>query len=239
MKINKGKDIIGKLVSTKSIKRILLTICSLFVFALLFFVLTNLIIIHNGNQKMVSDQELKRQKADCILILGAGVWNGNVPSPMLADRLDEGIRLYFEGISPKILVSGDHGRTDYDEVNVMKNYLINAGIPDTDIFMDHAGFSTYESMYRAKEIFGVKTAIIVTQEYHMHRSLYICDQLGVDALGSPADPRSYSGAFMRNVREWIARDKDMLLCIFKPESTYLGETIDIHGDGNVTNDYAI
>ena len=173
--------------------------------------------------------------ADCILVLGAGV-RGEAPSHMLEDRLLEAISLYEAGVAPKIIMSGDHSRTDYDEVNVMKSFAIERGVPSEDIFMDHAGFSTYESLYRAKAIFGVQSAVIVTQKYHLYRSLYIADELDVDALGVGADPRKYSGEVKRQIREIAARSKDMLWCAFKPEPTYLGETIDLGGSGDVTND---
>ena len=173
--------------------------------------------------------------ADCILVLGAGV-KGETPSHMLEDRLLEAIKLYEAGVAPKIIMSGDHSRTDYDEVNVMKAFAIEHGVPSEDIFMDHAGFSTYESIYRAKAIFGVKSIVIVTQKYHLFRALYISDELGVDSVGVGADPRKYSGEAKRQIREVAARTKDMLWCAFKPEPTYLGETIDIHGSGDVTND---
>lgn len=202
----------------------------------LFFIISNIIIINNGKKKLVSDDDMQALGADCILILGAGVRDDNHPSPILADRLEEGLRLYKNGISEKIIVSGDHGRVDYDEVNVMKQYLIDAGVPSEDIFMDHAGFSTYESMYRAKEIFGAKKVILVTQEYHLYRALYICDRLGIEAYGSPSDYRAYAGALMRNVREWIARDKDIIYCALKVKPTYLGDPIDLNGSGDVTND---
>ena len=129
---------------------------------------------------------------DCILILGAGVW-GNKPSPMLEDRLLEGINLYNNKISNKIIMSGDHGKEDYDEVNIMKEYAIQKGVESENIFMDHAGFSTYESIYRAKEIFGAKKIVIVTQKYHLYRALYIANKLGVEAYGVNSDPRKYLG----------------------------------------------
>lgn len=217
-------------------KYILYGLAAIFIAAVLFFVVSNLLIMNDGKKHIGDEDALVAAKADCILILGAGVWDDNQPSHMLVDRLDEGIRLYKNGIAPKILVSGDHGRSDYDEVNVMKNYLMDAGIPGEDIFMDHAGFSTYESMYRAKEIFGVEKLIIVTQKYHMYRALYICKSLDMEAYGAPADPRSYRGAIVRNVREWVARDKDIFYCLFQVKPTYLGEKIDIHGNGDVTND---
>ena len=104
---------------------------------------------------------------DCILVLGAGV-NEDEPSDMLRDRLDTAIELYNTGIAPKILMSGDHGCEDYDEVNVMKNYAIAKGVPSEDIFMDHAGFSTYESLYRAKAVFGAERVVVVSQKYHLY-----------------------------------------------------------------------
>jgi vancomycin permeability regulator SanA len=204
--------------------------------AVLFFVISNLLMMAVEKKKIVSDEKLSELNADCILILGAAVWANGQPSHMLADRLDEAIRLYQKGICKTVLVSGDHGRDEYDEVNTMKNYLINAGLPGEDIFMDHAGFSTYESVWRAKEIFGVEKMIVVTQEYHMYRALYISRKLGVEALGAPADPRTYVGTFKRNLREWLARDKDILYCLFRVKPTYEGEAIDIKGSGDITND---
>ena len=172
---------------------------------------------------------------DCIIILGAGIW-GDKPSSMLEDRLLEGINLFQNGVSDKILMSGDHGRDEYDEVNIMKKYAIEKGISSENIFMDHAGFSTYESIYRAKEIFQAKKVVIVTQKYHLYRALYIAKKLGLDAYGVGADPRQYRGAFNREIREIIARDKDFIKCILKPKPTYLGKVIPINGNGDETND---
>lgn len=205
------------------------------IFLLLFVLISNLLIIGKYKKKIVSHEDAGKNNPECILILGCGVW-GDRPSPMLADRLDEGIALYNEGVAPKIIVSGDHGKEYYDEVNVMKNYLIKAGIPTEDIFMDHAGFSTYESMVRAKKVFNINRMVVVTQKYHLYRALYIGRHYGIDAVGVNSDPRSYQGKAMRNIREWLARDKDIFFCLFRINPTYLGETIDITGDGSVTND---
>ena len=131
---------------------------------------------------------------------------------------------------------GDHGREDYDEVGAMKDYAIENGVPSENVFMDHAGFSTYETVYRAKEIFEADKVIIVTQEYHLYRALYIAEQLGVDAYGVSSDLNTYAGQSMRDAREVLARCKDWLMCIFKPEPTYLGEAIPVSGNGDVTND---
>jgi vancomycin permeability regulator SanA len=118
----------------------------------------------------------------------------------------------------------------------MKTFAVGAGIASENVFMDHAGFSTYESMYRAREIFQAKKIIIVTQEYHLYRAVYIAQRLGMEAYGVSSDYHTYVGQFMRDCRELLARAKDCATCIFKPEPTYLGEAIPIFDDGNITND---
>lgn len=133
-------------------------------------------------------------------------------------------------------MTGDHGRKDYDEVNAMKEYVIERGIPSEDVFMDHAGFSTYDSMYRAKYIFNAKKIVIVSQEYHLYRAIYIANKLGIEAYGIPAEKINYSGQFNRDLREILARDKDFFKWIFKPKSKYLGEEISLEGSGDVIND---
>lgn len=175
-------------------------------------------------------------RADCILVLGAGVRDDGSPSHMLEDRLLTGIDLYERGFSPVMLMSGDHGREEYDEVNAMKDFAVSKGVPADRIFLDHAGFSTYESLYRAKEIFGAERIVIVTQEYHLWRALYTADALGLDAVGVSADLRTYVGQSMRETREIAARMKDFLWCLIRPEPTYLGDTIDLGGDADVTHD---
>lgn len=173
---------------------------------------------------------------DCIIVLGCLVKKDGSPSDMLEDRLLQGISLYQNDASPKLLMSGDHGQKDYDEVNTMKAFATAAGVPSEDVFMDHAGFSTYESIVRAKEIFGADKVIIVTQEYHLHRALYIANALGMEAYGVSADLRNYSGQTKRDLREVLARIKDMAYTIIKPDPTYLGDPISLDGNGDVTND---
>ena len=187
------------------------------------------------NQIIRNNDYSNLQDIDCIIVLGAGVWGEN-PSPMLEDRLLEGIKLYENNVAPKIIMTGDHGREEYDEVNVMKKFAMDKGVPSGDIFMDHAGFSTYESLYRAKEIFEADKVVIVTQEYHLYRALHIANELGIEAYGVASDPRQYVGATYREIREILARNKDFIQCIFKPEPTYLGEVIPVFGNGNITND---
>lgn len=174
--------------------------------------------------------------ADCILVLGAAVKDGVRPSDMLKDRLITGVALYDNNSSGKILMSGDHGRNDYDEVNVMKQFAVDNSVPSEDVFMDHAGFSTYESLYRAKEIFKADKIIIVSQKYHLYRAVYIAEKLGIDAYGVSADIRNYKGQTYRNLREAAARVKDFFGVILKPEPKYLGEAVPVSGNGNITND---
>ena len=173
---------------------------------------------------------------DCIIVLGCGVSASGDPSPMLEDRLKRGVALYEDGAAPKLLMSGDHGRENYNEVAVMKKYAVDAGVPAEDVFMDHAGFSTYETMYRAKEIFCAKKVIVVTQQYHLYRALYIARSLGLDAYGVSGDYRSYGGQLYRDLREILARVKDLGTSILKPDPTYLGKVIPISGSGELTND---
>ena len=196
----------------------------------------NFFVKQSTKKQIIKNSEIKKlEDIDCIIVLGAGIWE-NKPSPMLEDRLLEAISLYKNNVSDKIIMSGDHGKEDYDEVNVMKNFAIEKGIPSENIFMDHAGFSSYESIYRAKEIFKAKKIVIVTQKYHLYRSLYIANKLGLEAYGVGSDPRQYVGAFYRELREILARNKDFIKCIFKPEPTYLGEAIPVNGNGDITND---
>lgn len=180
-------------------------------------------------------RELKDFEADCILVLGAGITDANTPSPMLRDRLDAGIKLYEEGLAPKILLSGDNGRVGHNEIHVMLNYVKDAGIPEEDIFCDHAGFSTYDSMYRALSIFEVGKAIVVTQEYHEYRALYIGKKLGIEVKGVSSDQESYAGQFAREIREILARDKDFFKLKTDAESLLSGEIIPISGSGIVSH----
>ncbi len=185
---------------------------------------------------ITTEEAAKLTDVDCILVLGCQVKDNGVPSDMLKDRLTRGIELYKAGAAPKMLMSGDHGREEYDEVGTMKQWAIDSEIPSENIFMDHAGFSTYESMYRAKEIFEADKIIIVTQEYHLYRALYIADKLGIEAYGVASDYHTYAGQSMRELREILARCKDFATTIFKPEPTYLGEAIPVSGNGDITND---
>lgn len=189
----------------------------------------------------LENADFEENAADAILVLGAGVRANGTPSNMLEDRLLTALELYEKGVSRRILVSGDHGSSDYDEVNVMKKYLVARGVPSEDVFMDHAGFSTYDSLHRANSVFGAESLVIVTQKYHAPRALMIGRHLGIECRGVYApilssDAESYVGQSWYSFRETVARCKDFLYSVFRPEPTYLGDPISLSGSGDVTND---
>lgn len=217
-------------------KQIILYIIILIIIIALIAISINIYVTQSTKKQIVQKENYSElTDIDCIIVLGAKIW-GDRPSHMLEDRLLQAIELYENNVSAKIIMSGDHGTEEYDEVNTMKEYAIEKGVPSENIFMDHAGFSTYESIYRAKEIFGAKKIVVVTQKYHLYRALYIANQLGIEAYGVGSDPRKYVGATYREIREVLARNKDFIKCIFKPEPTYLGDTIPVSGNGDITND---
>ena len=220
----------------KIIKKIIIVCLCIGAVGLLALFGVNAYIKGTVKDRIVESDSISEGEVDCILVLGCQVKESGEPSHMLRDRLQRGVEVYKLGVADKLLMSGDHGRTDYNEVETMKQYAIEEGIESADIFMDHAGFSTYESIYRAKEVFGVEKMVIITQEYHLYRALYIAEQLGVEAYGVASDYHTYFGQTMRDLREVLARNKDFFITIIKPEPTYLGDVIDIHGDGDITND---
>ena len=221
----------------KKKKRVLLTFAAVLVLLGLILGLgPDLLIAAAGRKSIVSPEEAAAFGADCILVLGAGLLPDGSPSLMLSERIQTGVDLYEAGVAPKLLMSGDHSRSDHDEVNAMKDAAMARGVPSEDIFMDHAGFATYDSFYRAGAVFGVKKVVVVTQAYHLPRALWIARSLGLEAVGVACDTRRYAGQFNRDVREILARDKDFFKCILKPLPRYLGEAIPITGSGDVTND---
>ncbi len=198
----------------------------------------NAYMVSSTEEKILSAEESAQlQEVDCILVLGAGV-HGTTLSHMLEDRVLTGINLYELGSAPKILMSGDHGQDDYDEVNAMKDYAKDKGVPSEDIFMDHAGFSTYESVYRARDIFQAEKIIIISQKYHLHRAIYIAEYLGLEAYGVDSQLRPYAADtnIYNTIREFLARNKEFIYVRLNPEPTYLGEVIPINGNGDITND---
>lgn len=201
----------------KKTKIILITIMTIIVLSPL---LINLYVILNTTSNIIIKEEYQQLKdVDYILVLGASVRRER-PSPMLEDRLKKAIKLYNINTQNKILVTGDHTKEDYDEVTIMKNYLLENNIPEEKIIMDPAGVSTYDSIFRVQKQLKAKKIIIVSQKYHLYRALYIANSLGIEAYGVPADDIKYKGATYREVREILARNKDFIKSIIKPTSYY-------------------
>ncbi|MGI6160575.1 MAG: SanA/YdcF family protein [Christensenellales bacterium] len=204
----------------------------------------NLIVISEAKKHIfetgasgASDIATDIPRVDAIIVPGAKVWSSGRLSHVLEDRVLGAIELYKAGVAPKLLFSGDHGGEDYDEVNAMRKYALEKGVPDEDIFMDHAGFSTYDTMKRAKEVFMCESAVVVTQRFHIYRATYNARAVGIEAYGVNSDPREYANWLSDAVREIAARGKDFLYAsIIKPPPVYLGESIPINGDGRVTHD---
>lgn len=174
-------------------------------------------------------------QTQCVMILGAGVSTSGTISDVARDRAEAALELYHQGKVEKVIISGDHGRRNYDEVNSIKNYLkIIHHINDEDIFMDHAGFSTYESMYRGRDVFLIKDVVVVSQEFHIARAVYIARKMGLNAVGFVANeitPFTKITHISWKIRETLARVKSFFLVAFNVKPTYLGDEIPITGDG--------
>ena len=216
-------------------KNILLTILGIIILVCLGTLFVNLYMINTTKKQIIEINDIKSQKnVDAILVLGCKAYSDG-PSLMLEKRLIKAKEVY-NLLNTKLLLSGDHGGKKYDEVNVMRDYLLAEGVPSRDIFLDHAGVSTYDSIYRAKYVFDAKKIIIVTQEYHLYRALYLANKLGIEATGIKAEDIPYKSIMFKNeVREILSRNKNFFKVIFKPRSKYVGERISLKQDGNVTN----
>ncbi|MBR0232366.1 MAG: YdcF family protein [Clostridia bacterium] len=212
-----------------------LFVCAALCLAVFAACVFNIAVIQGAKGGFVSFEEASGGGYDCILVLGAKVNADGTLSQYLQSRVDAAAQLYYAGAAPKILVSGDHMSDDYDEPNAMKAALVAYGIPAEVIFTDHAGFNTYDTMYRAKEIFCVGKALVVTQDFHMSRSLYIAKALGLEAKGVCCDNIPVMTKRAYELRETAARAKYFLSAIFKPKPTYLGEKIPISGDASASD----
>ncbi len=195
---------------------------------------TNAVTVLATKDRIVSAEAAASFGADAIVVLGASVYADGTPSGILQDRLDDGIALYFAGVAPKIIMSGDNSTVSYNEVKAMKDYAVAQGVPSEDVFCDHAGFSTYESMYRAKHVFGAERIVVATQTYHLYRALYAASGLGLEAVGVPSDYREYAHQLQYDVREIPARTKDFFKTLLRVPSTFVGDPISLDQSGDVT-----
>lgn len=200
----------------KKYRTIFYTVLPIFAVLFMFVIFCNRIVIWRAEQSDIHDCDaysVPDKKYDCILVLGAGLKPDGTPSHMLEDRLRGAVSLYRKGVSDVIFLSGDNSGEDYDEVTAMERYCLSAGIPQDAIRRDDIGFSTYESAYNATQM-GYKDIIVVTQRYHLYRAMYLFDGMGVQAEGFAADYREYFMQSKRELREYAARCKDLLLLAF-------------------------
>lgn len=218
------------------LKKVLIICAVLAMLGVLAVLAINLIVKGSSEEFIITAEQAADMDADCIIVLGAMVYGNGSMSTILQDRVDCGIELFEAGVSERLLMSGDHGRNGYDEVGTMKEYAVGAGIEPDCVFEDHAGFDTYSSMYRAKEVFCAKKVIIVTQEFHIYRAIYLARSMGLEAYGVICDRHDYAYRVRNELRESLARVKDFFTAIFKPEPDYLGDAIPIWGPGSATDD---
>lgn len=204
--------------------------------SLLAVLLCNAHVIGSADDYIIDFSEAEKLgDVDCIIVLGAGVNRDGSMSSVLHQRVSAGSKLYYAGVSDRLLLSGDHSRKDYNEVGVMKAYMTEKGIPESVVFTDHAGFDTYDTMYRARDIFKAKKVLIVTQDFHVSRAVYIARSLGLEAYGYACDGKNTFAGFRNEGRETVARAKYVLNSMFKPQPKYLGEEIPIWGDASASN----
>lgn len=197
-------------------------------------VISNVLVLA-GTRGEITDRPDLAPRAQVAIVLGAKVEPDGQMSAMLADRVSTGARLYLEEKVDKVLASGDHGTRGYDEVNAMRQGLLAAGVPDRDIFTDHAGFDTWSSMVRAQKVFGVESALVVTQGFHLPRAVWLGERAGLDVHGVSSDLRGYGRQNSRSsVREWLARPKAVQEVAVGRDPRFLGPQIPITGDGRLS-----
>ncbi len=196
---------------------------------------TNIWVLQTTKNNIHTVQEMSDFQADAIVVLGASVRPDGSLSQILADRVEGAIVLYQEGVAPKIIMSGDNGEDSYNECAAMKRYAVERGVPSEDIFCDHAGFSTYDTMYRAKNIFGCQRVVVSTQTYHLYRAIYAGEGLGMTVAGVPTDMREYDNQLYYDIREIAARTKDFFKTLTGAQSTLGGEAISLQQSGDVTD----
>jgi len=219
----------------KKLKKLIKPLISLSALILFMVIISNVVIVKKS-KRYLYDKVSDVPECYTAIVLGAKVSSKGVPSDYLQDRLDMAIELYRNNKITRFLLSGDHGQTSYDEVNNMKAYLIEHGIDTADIFLDHAGFDTYNTMVRARKIFQVEDAIVVSQEFHLPRAVFIARSKGIEAYGIKADKRKYAAIKSLKIREILAKVKAFTEVIINKKPKYLGEQIPITGDSKLSYD---
>lgn len=215
--------------------KILTSLLILFTFFVISIFGINFYVLKAYHSKIYNDKEKILEAYTCI-VLGARVFNNGDLSDYLQDRVDAALELYELGKIKRFLLSGDHGTVEYDEVNAMKNYLIEKGVPTSDIFLDHAGFNTYNSMVRALKVFNVNNCVIVSQDYHLPRAVYIANKIGLKAEGLATSSERFPSASFNKKREILARNKSFFEVLFNIKPQFLGPQIPITGNSDLSFD---
>ena len=227
--INSVKDFFAQKQS-KTFK--LLTIVSIVVAVVIaMMVVINVSVVAKTNSNINSLVEFLYlpEDFDCVLVLGAGVRSDGSPSPMLRDRLIVGHEAYYTNKSDVIFVSGDSEKSSYTETAAMKEFLENMGVDSASIICDGYGLSTYDSIWRAKNVYGFNNILIISQGYHLNRAIYIAEELGMNAYGIDSALRSYAKQPLYSLRECIARIKDVIYVKLSITPKYTEKWEDING----------
>ena len=193
------------------------------------------LLVKSQTDPVIFSKEKDTPGSKVAIIFGAGI-NNNKPSKYLKDRLDAGIELYKNNKIDKILLSGDNGSDEHDELTVMKLYCYQHGVDTNKIYLDYAGFDSYSTLYRSKYIFNIDTAILVSQKYHLNRCINIGNKLGVKSYGFAADKGTYQGYKYASFREYFALVKSIIDLMIGRKPHFLGEKININGPSNYTKE---
>ncbi len=218
----------------RAVRTVLAFIVAVVVLGALVIAGTNAYVVGTTRGDIVSEDEAAGFAADCIVVLGAAVTPAEEPSGILEDRLDEAIALYRAGAASKIIMSGNQ-EPGYDEPSVMKAYAVERGVASEDVFCDYAGYNTYDTMYRAANVFGAQRVIVVTQTYHLYRALYAAEGLGMEAVGASSDFHEYDGQNYYDLREIGARTKDFFQVLAKVPATEVDAPVSLDGDGDASD----
>lgn len=199
------------------------------------------LVVNRTSAAYLSDDPATVPERPVAIVFGAGLEPDGTPSMALRDRLDAAVAAYRAGRVPHLLMTGDNSSVDYDEVTAMRDYVVARGVPASAVTRDHAGFDTYDSCYRARDIFGVHAAVLITQDYHLPRAVYVCRGLGIDAVGLQVPDWQYHpermdwtwpGDMARSytVREWLSRVKAVQeIVVTHPQPTFGGPFVGLDG----------
>lgn len=215
--------------------RVLLAVCAL---AVLIVGVANVVTVATTRDRVVTVEGAARalagDAADAVVVLGASVYADGTPSDILADRLEVACDLCKSGAARAIIVSGDNRTSHYNESDAMKAYCVELGVPSEDVYVDHAGNTTYESMWRARHVFGADRIIVATQAYHLYRAMFAADCLGMQVWGVPCDKGAYDNQRAYSIREVLARTKDFYAALLRLPVDTAGEAVSLNDSGDLT-----